>query len=227
MTDTDREKHRDPYAECADASALQNIRTASEIERDRLARKAARRAELADDIKWTDWDGAVNTDQPIFDALAAATQIDTEPDGFPRIVISASKFIEAFNNHRDRALCTSLRSPPIPDGRIAREALEAIIIRCEEGDKNFDWRSTIADIAKRALALPDQRVSGWQPTDAQVRSACLSYRHDFGLLTVAEAAIVKSEAREWLRAWQKELKSQPLPLPPERVSAGAVGGPDK
>jgi hypothetical protein len=44
----------------------------------------------------------------------------------------------------------------------------------------------------------------WEPTEAQVRSACLSYRHDFGLLTVAEAAIVKSEAREWLRAWQKE-----------------------
>ncbi len=51
---------------------------------------------------------SVNTDQPIFDAMAAATTIDTKHDGFPRVVISASKFIEVFNNHRDRALCVSL-----------------------------------------------------------------------------------------------------------------------
>lgn len=44
----------------------------------------------------------------------------------------------------------------------------------------------------------------FEPTDAQVRSACLSYRHDFGLLSVAEAAALKIEAREWLRAWLKE-----------------------
>lgn len=60
------------------------------------------------------------TDQPIFDAMAAATQIDKEPDGVPRIVMSAAKFIEVFNNHRDRALCTSLnvfaqRAPMLTD----------------------------------------------------------------------------------------------------------------
>lgn len=43
------------------------------------------------------------------------------------------------------------------------------------------------------------------PTDAQVRSACLFYRHDFGLLNAAEQSQVMWQAREWLRAWQKEL----------------------
>lgn len=32
----------------------------------------------------------------------------------------------------------------------ARKALEAIIVRCEEGDKKSDWLPTIADIARRA-----------------------------------------------------------------------------
>ncbi len=61
--------------------------------------------------------GTVCTDQPIFDAIAAATSINKEPDGFPRIVMSAAKFIETFNNHRDRKLCTSLYAapPPLPD----------------------------------------------------------------------------------------------------------------
>jgi hypothetical protein len=45
----------------------------------------------------------------------------------------------------------------------------------------------------------------WNPTDEQVRSACMWYRHDMGLLTVSEAAAVKTEARLWLRAWQKEI----------------------
>lgn len=46
--------------------------------------------------------------------------------------------------------------------------------------------------------------SSWQPTPAQVNSACLSYRHDFGLLSGSEREPVMFEAREWLRAWQKE-----------------------
>jgi len=86
------------------------------------------------------------------------------------------------------------------------------------GEPEFGWREFPAPpIQHEAADLIDQLVARlsaqadvraatieWQPTEAQVRSACLSYRHDFGLLTVAEAAVVKSEAREWLRAWQKE-----------------------
>lgn len=38
-----------------------------------------------------------------------------------------------------------------PAARVLREALEAIIIRCEEGDKRTDWLPTIASIARHAL----------------------------------------------------------------------------
>lgn len=44
-------------------------------------------------------------------------------------------------------------------------------------------------------------------TDDQVASACLSYRHDFGLLDASDRAALMWDAREWLRAWQKELPS--------------------
>jgi hypothetical protein len=44
----------------------------------------------------------------------------------------------------------------------------------------------------------------WEPTEAQINSACLSYDHSFGLMEGAERQMVRFEAREWLRAWQKE-----------------------
>lgn len=57
---------------------------------------------------------------------------------------------------------------------------------------------------------PDRRETEYvradvlrNPTDEQVRSACLSYRHDFGLLSPKEQASVEFQAREWLHAWGK------------------------
>jgi hypothetical protein len=44
-----------------------------------------------------------------------------------------------------------------------------------------------------------------RPTDDQIESACLSYRHDFGLLDVAEQSKVKYAGLEWLLAWQKAM----------------------
>jgi len=52
----------------------------------------------------------INHDQAIFDAIAAAT--DHNDDG---IFVDVQKFINTFNNHRDRKLCTSLdvaQTPP-------------------------------------------------------------------------------------------------------------------
>lgn len=43
-----------------------------------------------------------------------------------------------------------------------------------------------------------------EATRAQVNSACLSYRHDFGLLAPDRQGDLQNEAREWLRAWQRE-----------------------
>jgi hypothetical protein len=60
------------------------------------------------------------------------------------------------------------------------------------------------------------------PTDAQVNSACLSYRHDFGLLPDEQRKTVMFQAREWLHAWQKELPAAldtPAPAMGELVEA--------
>ncbi|WP_407146270.1 hypothetical protein [Bradyrhizobium sp. ORS 86] len=43
-----------------------------------------------------------------------------------------------------------------------------------------------------------------RPTDAQINSACLSYRHDFGLLSAKERVDIKFEALQWFFAWEKE-----------------------
>lgn len=60
-------------------------------------------------------------------------------------------------------------------------------------------------------ATPGEVVyeNNWEPTEAQLNSACLSYRHDFGLLGEEERARVKFQAREWLRAWMRELPKVP------------------
>lgn len=52
-----------------------------------------------------------------------------------------------------------------------------------------------------------------KPTDAQVASACMSYRHDFGLLGAEDRQQVMRQARFWLEAWQKELDLTPQPAP--------------
>lgn len=45
----------------------------------------------------------------------------------------------------------------------------------------------------------------FKPSEEQVASACLSFRHDFGLLGPVEQMRLKAQAREWLRAWGHEL----------------------
>lgn len=55
----------------------------------------------------------VNNDQVIFDAICAATSCENP------ITVDTKKFIEAFNNHKDRSLCKSLNIGPE---------------MCEEGD---------------------------------------------------------------------------------------------
>ena len=44
----------------------------------------------------------------------------------------------------------------------------------------------------------------WKPTPKQLESACLSFRHDYGLLDEEERKMVRFQAMEWLTAWQKE-----------------------
>jgi hypothetical protein len=81
--------------------------------------------------------------------------------------------------------------------------------------KAYPWPALDAAEASAdaALAMPAtvDRAS-WTPTDAQTASACLSYRHDFGLLPAEERHRIMFTAREWLRAWQKEMRNL---TPPE------------
>jgi hypothetical protein len=71
-----------------------------------------------------------------------------------------------------------------------------------------------------------------EPTQAQVSSACLSFRHDYGLLSEAEQKAVQFEAREWLHAWRKEelglaqspAAPSPIVLDPPPFGEGGLAG---
>ena len=41
------------------------------------------------------------------------------------------------------------------------------------------------------------------PSHEELFNACMSYRHDFGLLSFDEQTIVRDHALRWLRAWRK------------------------
>lgn len=43
------------------------------------------------------------------------------------------------------------------------------------------------------------------PTASEIDSVCLSYRHDFGLLSPTDQSLTRFQAVEWLHAWRKEL----------------------
>lgn len=49
-----------------------------------------------------------------------------------------------------------------------REALEAIRIRCRDGDKRTNWLPIIDSIASEALSLLDQPVARGMPDDVRV-----------------------------------------------------------
>lgn len=53
-------------------------------------------------------------------------------------------------------------------------------------------------------AIPPSNPPGAEPSQDQVDSACMSYRHDFGLMIGEERLQIQAEARQWLIAWQKE-----------------------
>lgn len=116
--------------------------------------------------------GSVYSDQPIFDAIAAATQIDTHPDGIPRIVMSARKFIEVFNNHRDRHLCTS-----IP---IVTQTPREFDIRSDE-----DWRRAL-NLAHNIMEKYHARhqISTEAGRRAELDNAM---QHAFGILSLCRA----------------------------------------
>ena len=65
-------------------------------------------------------------------------------------------------------------------------------------------------MSERSLAMPIETAPrkvrstsllAFEPSHADLYNACLSYRHDFGLLSFDEQTRVRDEALYWLRAW--------------------------
>jgi len=68
---------------------------------------------------------------------------------------------------------------------------------CKNGGSECRW-------IKGAQGSGDCGGRAHNATEEQVDSACLSYRHDFGLLPEGDRNQLRFEAREWLHAWLKE-----------------------
>jgi hypothetical protein len=114
----------------------------------------------------------VYTDQAIFDAIAAATRTELLCDDNDwHVVINVQKFIDTFNSHRDRKLCTSLDvAQASPDQfmddykRDTTNAMAARILELEAALREIDNMAPatcevtlahqMADIASAALAGP-------------------------------------------------------------------------
>jgi len=87
----------------------------------------------------------VYTNQAIFDAIAAAT--DHNDDG---IFVDVQKFIDTFNSHRDRKLCTSL---DVAQTERRIEALEAALREIADhwAPSVNEWAMKFKGIASKAL----------------------------------------------------------------------------
>jgi hypothetical protein len=113
-------------------------------------------------------------------------------------------------------IAAALATPPAPTPSAARAiqpferypAIAAEVSRMASTGvvgSLIDWQNFI-DALNSAL-LPDAaaiRAAAFEPTDAQINSACLSFRHDYGLLDDHDRERLRFVAIEWLRAWQKE-----------------------
>lgn len=86
--------------------------------------------------------GSVNPNQAIFDAITASTRIENDYGGqsTQAIIIDTKKFIEAFNDHRDRALCTSING-------VAQAAPKPI----SDDDLLGMMRRTLPDVVRKQL----------------------------------------------------------------------------
>jgi len=107
-------------------------------------------------------------------------------------------------------------SAALDDPKVCAEMKADILAWMEAGKPNVepsdappDWKQDQAETARIKPRSSDPIPAEvdqpcWMPTPEQINSACLSFRHDFGLLNDDERAAIRFEAREWLRAWQKE-----------------------
>jgi hypothetical protein len=92
--------------------------------------------------------------------------------------------------------------------RLRRGTQEPVAWVCEGFGKakhNIDYMQKDVDALPIGTmlytALPKRELQ--ELTDEQIDSACMNYRHDFGLLSVAEQDYIRFEAKEWAAALAK------------------------
>jgi hypothetical protein len=122
--------------------------------------------------------------------------------------LSADDFKTMLDEHEAALLAPS----PEPKQEAVREALiQARAVLTSDGGLTGPWVTDTIDKLNATIKLVSTpsasagpQAEAWEPTPAQLNSACLSYDHSFGLMDGAEREMVLFDAREWLRAWQKE-----------------------
>ena len=67
-----------------------------------------------------------------------------------------------------------------------------------------DYETRILSALESTPTQSDWAPIPTKPTNEQIYSACMSFRHDFGYLSPDVRERIVFYAKEWLRAWQKE-----------------------
>ena len=104
-------------------------------------------------------------------------------------------------------LCEAIAEYPEPTALEAQAAAELRTqhARITELESQLAQRFDAADMATAsAQGFRDGVASVSRLTDLQIASACMSYRHDFGLLDDAYKEQLVYEARSWEYAFAKE-----------------------
>lgn len=82
---------------------------------------------------------------------------------------------------------------------ILTEAIQIHIIRLKDGLSASDFKDVAKELYEALSTTPQTQE------EKVLDSVCLSFRHDFGLLTEEEQNQIRFQAKEWLYAWRKHL----------------------
>jgi len=73
-----------------------------------------------------------------------------------------------------------------------------------KGFEDLELREQIIRMHNRLDTPCKPSLKTLEPTKTQLHSACLSYRHDYGIIDEQARESLRLTALEWLRVWQKE-----------------------
>lgn len=99
-------------------------------------------------------------------------------------------------------------APSAMPPHFAESANEMPLIDPDKGGEPYEELSKQFKASYSPAGAPAGQMP-LRPTNAQVFDACLSYRHDFGLMSDEGRRNVKVEARAWQYAWHKTILNGP------------------